>query len=234
MTISASHSEWVKVAAAEAGFSEQMLGELAEAIGSGTFVKVNSVLIERHGRLVFDRYFNEFNAERLMNTRSATKTITGTLIGIAIDQGLLPGADAPVLGFFQDKLPLSNPDSRKESITIEDFLTMSSLLECDDFNEFSRGNEERMYLIEDWVKFTLDLPIRGFASFMTNPDETPYGRSFSYCTAGVTTLGQFWSGRQTCPWRSTPNGFCLALSGLARSSGSIFRMGPLCAAEDWH
>ena len=176
-------------APAQAAPAIDPLQRMDVALRNGEFKRITSVLIARDGRIVHEAYFDEGGREKLRNTRSATKTITGMLVGIAIERKLIAGVDAPVLPFFRDKQPLDNPDPRKQRITLEDLLTMSSLLECDDSNSFSRGNEERMYLIEDYVKFALDLPIKGFASFETKPEDRPHGRAFSYCTAGVVTLG---------------------------------------------
>src|SRR5215472_13243748 len=182
--------DWPRGSPGDSGFSADRLSALAPDIRSGKFVKIGSVLVARHGRLVYEEYFDG-GADTLRNTRSATKSITGILVGIAIDEKKLRGADARVLELLPERAAkLQNPDPRKSRITVEDLLTMSSPLECDDWNDASRGNEERLYLIEDWGQFILDLPIRGRMHVGEIPPAPPFGRYFSYCTGGVFVLSE--------------------------------------------
>lgn len=156
-------------------------------IKAGNFKQITSVLVAQHGKVRYEQYFDADGAEGLRNTRSVTKTVGGMLVGAAIARKQLT-LDAPVFAFFQDRMPVAHPDPRKDRITVEDLLTMSAIVECDDFNEFSRGHEERMYLLEDWTRFYLDLPVRGFTEWSPPPEQQPYGRAFSYCTAGTALI----------------------------------------------
>ena len=181
---------WPTASTVETGLSDARLRSLDAAIRSEEFKNIGSVLIARHGKLVYERYFDG-DAATLRDTRSATKSITDILIGIAIDEHKLSGVDAKVLALLPEHARrVQNPDPRKTAITVEDFLTMSSPLECDDWNDASRGNEERMYLVEDWAQFILDLPIRGRMRVGEHAEAPPYGHYFSYCTGGVFTLSE--------------------------------------------
>ena len=216
------------------------------AIAKGDFGKITSVLVMRDGKLLHENYFDDGGAEALRNTRSATKTITGMLVGIAIRDKYLPGVQAPIARYFADKRPFQNPDPRKDRITVEDLLTMSSLAECDDSNTFSRGNEERMYLIEDYSRFYLDLPVKGFAGFMTKPADAKYGRVWSYCTAGASLLGELVQraskqklqdlaarellgpiGIAKADWQFTPLGIAFAGGGLGLRTRDLAALGQL-------
>ncbi len=57
---------------------------------------------------------------------------------------------------------------------------MSSAFSGSDAHSDSPGNEENMYPTENWVKFTLDLPM---------DNSTTNGRKWDYFTAGVVLLG---------------------------------------------
>jgi CubicO group peptidase (beta-lactamase class C family) len=188
--IPSSDRDLPKFSAEDNGISSEKLGSMETAIRAGDFKKIGSVVVARHGKLVYESYFDG-DASTLRDTRSATKSITDVLIGIAIGEKKLSGVDARVLALLPERArKLQNPDPRKDKINVEDFLTMSSPLECDDWNDASRGNEERMYVIEDWAQFILDLPVRGRMHVGEHPDPPPYGRYFSYCTGGVFTLSE--------------------------------------------
>lgn len=211
----------------------------------GNFKQITSVLVARHGKVLYEQYFDEQGADGLRNTRSVTKTVGGMLVGAAIERKLLK-IDSPVLPFFRDKMPVAHPDPRKGRITVEDLLTMSSMLECDDGNQFSRGNEERMYLVEDWTRFFLDLPIRGFADWSPPPAKQPYGRAFSYCTAGTTLLAPLLEratkrsvpdfadevlfkplGITQVKWQMQPLGSAMTGGGLGLRTQDLWKLGQL-------
>jgi CubicO group peptidase (beta-lactamase class C family) len=182
--------EWPTPSLESAVISPDPIRAMETAVRAGDFKKIGSVLIARHGKLVYEIYFDGAS-NSLRDTRSATKSITDALIGIAIGEKKLSGVDARVLQLLPEHArKMQNPDPRKDKITIEDFLTMSSALECDDWNDASRGNEERMYLVEDWAQFILDLPVRGRMHLGEQIDPPPYGRYFSYCTGGAFTLSE--------------------------------------------
>jgi len=181
---------WPTSSPSDVGLSEAKLRAMSAAVRTADFRKIGSILVARHGKLAYEDYV-EGDAGTLRDTRSATKSITDILVGIAIHEKKLSGVDAEVLALLPEHAArVQNPDPRKSAITVEDFLTMSSPLECDDWNDLSRGLEDRMYLIEDWAQFILDLPVRGRMHVGEQIDSPPYGRYFSYCTGGVFTLSE--------------------------------------------
>jgi CubicO group peptidase (beta-lactamase class C family) len=162
---------------------------LESRIESGELGTITSLLILQDGAPVFEGYYNGANAETQHDTRSATKTVTGMLVGAAIADGHM-SMDQPVSDWFEAERPFAHDGPRKDAILPVDLLTMSGPLDCDDWTPYSRGGEEWMYGLEDWARFFWDLPLRGFPSWTTPPEQSFNGRAFSYCTAGVQMLGE--------------------------------------------
>jgi CubicO group peptidase (beta-lactamase class C family) len=138
--------------------------------------RLHSLLVARGGALVFEEYFSGYAASNPHDLRSATKSITSLLVGIAIDRGVLSGVET---GMMQHLGPVYPHVSDKGDIQLQHLLTMSSGLDCDDGNRSTRGQEDRMYRSADWVDY-----------FLTLERTSAPGDTTRYCTGGVVALGE--------------------------------------------
>ncbi|MGD1082922.1 MAG: serine hydrolase, partial [Candidatus Sulfotelmatobacter sp.] len=137
-------------------------------------IPIHSLLIVRNGYVVLDAYFYPFQAGQVHDAASVTKSITSTLIGIAIAEHKLSSVQQPVLSLFPDR-KVDNRDNRKDRITIEHLLSMTSGLDCHvDHGEITL---KEVMQSKNWVQFMLDLPM------VAEP-----GSKFEYCSGGMHLL----------------------------------------------
>lgn len=168
---------WTVAAAQDVGLDACLLDSMTSAIRQEEeFVNVHAVLIVKDDRLVYEQYFEgedrrwrgteletvslSFGPDSLHDIRSAGKSVTSALVGIAVASGAIPSLDVPLAEYFPEHAALILPDKRP--ITLHHALTMSAGL---DWNEEEvpytdpNNDSERMYASSEPVRFLLDRPI---------------------------------------------------------------------------
>ncbi|MPY90693.1 MAG: serine hydrolase [Luteitalea sp.] len=71
------------------GLNAAAMVEVTEFIREDAHGDFRSLIVARSGRLVFERYFNGHGRDSLHDIRSATKSLTSAVVGIAIAEGLM-------------------------------------------------------------------------------------------------------------------------------------------------
>jgi CubicO group peptidase (beta-lactamase class C family) len=153
------------------GMDPAVLAAIAGNVSS-VYPQVRSVLVVRHGYLVYERYWQGMTASDGDNVYSVTKSVVSALVGIALGEGKLKGLDQPVDELLARHLP-KDADPRVARVTLEQLLTMTSGLAGDDP---SLGGDPRVSARQgasrDWVGHILGRRLA------TNP-----GTSFAYSSA---------------------------------------------------
>ena len=114
---------------------------------------IHGVMIRKNGELIHEEFRGSGSADQPVNIKSASKSILSLLIGIAIEEGYLEGTDQTIDQFFPEWFE-QNPDSIKESITIQDLLTMRTGLETT-----SSRNYGSWAVSNSWINFALNRPL---------------------------------------------------------------------------
>ena len=117
-------ADWPISSPAREGLNPAGLAQLDAHI-QAQLPHVRSLLIARHGHLVFEKYYGDASQDSLQNLQSMTKSVSSALVGIALKKGLIPSLDRKALDYFPEYRDVLT-DPRAADITIRNLLTMSS------------------------------------------------------------------------------------------------------------
>jgi CubicO group peptidase (beta-lactamase class C family) len=156
---------WRTTTPEEQGMDSQKLAQMLAAVEQQR-LSLHSLLVIRHGYIVSETYFEYYQPDTRHELYSCTKSFIATLIGIAIDKGNIDRTDHRSVDFFSAQT-FENLDTDKQSMTLEDLLTMRSGLDWQEGDPIYQA----MYQSADWVKYVMDKPMA-----------QPPGSQFNYCS----------------------------------------------------
>ncbi|MFX1565734.1 MAG: serine hydrolase domain-containing protein [Promethearchaeota archaeon] len=121
------------------------------------FAMVSSIVI-KNGYIVHETYYGSYDGDSRRNIFSCTKSFISTLVGIALKEGYLTSVDEHVMDFFSDRT-IANMDTRKEAMTIEHLLTMTTGIDWYEAVYTGDNSFFQMTSSVDWVQYVLDQPM---------------------------------------------------------------------------
>ena len=244
------------------GIDGAAIDALVADMEAGVYGLVDAFMLIRHGKVVADHRFeqdyraiaqaydtanHQYNYDhpdwhpylgdsRLHTLQSVTKSVTSAALGIAVDEGLIPGPEALVMPYFEDYQPFP-VDDRKGAITLEDFLTMRSGIDWVTTGGYDSDTHSTVLLeaSDEWIRFVLDRPM-----------DTLPGERFQYNDGVSVLLGKIlreatgqradeWArerlfepiGIQEFHWKITPDGEVDTEGGLYLATEDLARIGYL-------
>jgi CubicO group peptidase (beta-lactamase class C family) len=168
------------------GIKGSKIVELIEEIRAGKHDDIHSFLLVNEGRLVVEEYFADNGRkhgpiittlfrDKVHHLASTTKSITSTLVGIAIGRGFIKSVEDPIYHYLPSYAELF--DEGKRRIRISDMLTMTAGFEWRQFGVSDNRNDGmQMWNTPDVIKYVLQKPL-----------EAEPGKKFNY-TNGVPTV----------------------------------------------
>ena len=172
---------WEVASLSDVGIPVEEIEEISQQIRDiDSYENVLSMLIVKDGKLVHEVYSPYVQRNTLHWMASITKTITSTLIGIAIDRGFIESADSTL----QKLLPQFAEhftDPLKKKIALKHIMSMTSGLDWNEQVSYNNpdNSEWQMVESEDWINYVVSKPAK---------DEP--GTVFNYNTGGIHLLSE--------------------------------------------
>lgn len=172
-------NSWQSATLSEVGIDTTLISQMQIEIASGTYPNNDAIVIIKNEKLVFEKYYNNYDKAKPHDLASVTKSILSLLIGIAIDENIIADVSHKIHKYFPEHDSLFTAE--KKEITIEHLLMMQSGLEWDESSySFAdiRNDVVQLFFQKDPIAFILSKPVIA-----------PPGFSFNYNSGCSNLLG---------------------------------------------
>lgn len=144
---------------ADAGFNKDSIDYLVNALYESSKKDFRGMVIIKDNHLVLEQYYGTYWRKTVHDIRSAGKSITALLLGVALKDGLIKDLDQSVYSLFSEKKnPSINEDYKK--IKLRHLLDMASGLDADTDDMDTPGNATHWMAKEDWKSYLLNVPLK--------------------------------------------------------------------------
>lgn len=142
---------WSTSSPEKQGVNSDLLAAADQKI-SDNYPNVYSLLVVRHGYLVYEKYYKGMDENDANPVYSVTKSVMSALTGIAKRDGLIENTDQKISEFMPEYFADIDEENKK-NITIENVLTMTGGLESID------SDYDSYFMSPDWLTYTLEKPL---------------------------------------------------------------------------
>lgn len=221
----------------ELGCSTELLVKAHDTI-LRRYPKMHSFLIVRSGKLILEKYYRDHHADALNDLRSATKSFTSTLFGMAVHQGKLPSIDTPVLPFLKD-YATHRTHPLLERVTFRHLLTMTTGFAWQTGKKLGEPLIHRFHRNRKWASYALSLPIidEDMGTFQYRSTDS---HLLSVAISEATGMDAFTYANKHLfhpldithsAWSPSPDGHSMGHVGLYLTSRDMAKFGHCCLYE---
>jgi hypothetical protein len=220
-------AQWRTALPAQVEMDSAAMASLSRDVRSRKWSTLRSLLIVRRGYLVFNEYVDSTTPQEIQPLQTATATVTGLLVGIAVSEGKLRASD-PVGPYLPGYGSFSST-----GVMVDDMLAMRSGI---NFNE-EGGTPSLQALVRsgDWLQYIASsgatngrgehwnyssadaIVLGGVLRAATGEAANDYARRLLFAPLGITDY----------TWLTGPNGLPQMGGGLSLTAPDMARLGYL-------
>ncbi|MTI47266.1 serine hydrolase domain-containing protein [Sporosalibacterium faouarense] len=152
--------EWQFSKPEDENMNSEILGNIDNYLKQKRYRLVNSILVIKNEKIVFEKYYKKFNKHSRNNIKSIWKSILSIVTGICLDQGVIKSLDEPIYKYLEEFS--HNNHIYHKAITIRNLLTMTSGIYWNNGIHYNCPMMTQMMKEDNWLEYLSDIAVKDF------------------------------------------------------------------------